>query len=34
MILVVVNGVIVNNMNCKVKNLWMENDEGQKIYYY
>lgn len=33
-ILCVVNEVIKNNLNCKLKNLWMENDEGIKIFYY
>nr|WP_282034471.1 DNA helicase PcrA [Metabacillus indicus] len=33
-ILEAANGVIKNNMNRKAKNLWTENDEGQKISYY
>lgn len=33
-ILAAANGVIANNMNRKVKNLWTENDEGQKLYHY
>lgn len=33
-ILEAANGVIKNNMNRKAKNLWTQNDEGQKINYY
>ncbi|MEH7382750.1 DNA helicase PcrA [Bacillus sp. JJ1533] len=33
-ILKAANQVIQNNMNRKAKNLWTENDEGNKIFYY
>ncbi|MDR4888176.1 DNA helicase PcrA [Fredinandcohnia sp. QZ13] len=33
-ILKAANKVIQNNMNRKAKNLWTENDEGNKIFYY
>jgi DNA helicase II / ATP-dependent DNA helicase PcrA len=33
-ILLAANQVISNNMNRKAKNLWTENDEGNKIHYY
>ncbi|WP_010678025.1 DNA helicase PcrA [Bacillus timonensis] len=33
-ILQAANEVIQNNMNRKPKNLWTENDEGKKIFYY
>ncbi|WP_110926336.1 DNA helicase PcrA [Bacillus massiliglaciei] len=33
-ILQAANKVIDNNMNRKPKNLWTENDEGSKIFYY
>ncbi|MEH7223364.1 DNA helicase PcrA [Bacillus sp. JJ1566] len=33
-ILKAANQVIQNNMNRKAKNLWTENDEGNKLFYY
>lgn len=33
-ILEVVNCVIENNGNCKLKNFWISNVEGKKIFYY
>ncbi|MBM7704250.1 DNA helicase PcrA [Metabacillus iocasae] len=33
-ILAAANEVISNNMNRKAKNLWTENNEGQKLYHY
>ncbi|MEH7385890.1 DNA helicase PcrA [Bacillus sp. JJ1521] len=33
-ILKAANQVIQNNMNRKAKNLWTENDEGKKLFYY
>lgn len=34
MILNVVNEVIKNNFECKLKGLWIVNMNGEKIYYY